>query len=221
MSKKVLISPSILSADQSRLADAIIECKKAGADLIHIDIMDGHFVDNITIGPSVVKDLAKVAADVGIPLDVHLMISDPIKYLDSFIESKPEYLTVHQEATDHLHMALYKIKNAGIKAGVSINPATSLIVLEEIIPMMDLLLIMTVNPGWGGQKYIDLVDDKISMAREFIDAENPDCLLEVDGGVNPENAVKLREMGVDILVAGNSAFHGAGTLAENIAVLRG
>lgn len=221
MKKKIMIAPSILSADQSRLADAIIESKKAGADLIHVDVMDGHFVDNITIGPGVIMDLAKVAKEAKIPLDVHLMICNPIKHLDKFIASKPEYLTVHQEAETHLHRAVTLIKDAGIKAGVSLNPATSLITLEEIIPLLDLILIMTVNPGWGGQRYIDLMDDKISMAREFIDAENPSCLLEVDGGVGHENAPKLIEMGVDILVAGNSVFKGKNSVAENIRTLRG
>jgi len=221
MPDKILIAPSILSADQSRLAEAIIESKKAGADLIHVDVMDGHFVDNITIGPGVVMDIAKVAREVGIPLDVHLMIENPIKHLDKFIASKPMYLTVHQEATTHLHRAVTLIKDAGIKAGVSLNPATSLLELEEIVPLMDLLLIMTVNPGWGGQKYIDLMDDKIAMARGFLDAENPECVLEVDGGVDRTNAPKLREMGVDILVAGNSVFKSTGTIAENIKAIRG
>ncbi len=221
MARNVLISPSILSADQARLADAIIAAKNGGADLIHVDVMDGHFVDNITIGPGVISHLAKVAAEVGIPLDVHLMISNPIHHLDKFIAAKPEYLTVHQEAETHLHMALDKIKKAGIKAGVAINPSTTLHVLEEIIPMMDMLIIMAVNPGWGGQKYIELVEDKIALAREFVNAENPSCVIEVDGGVNPENAVKLRELGVDILVAGNSVFNGKGTVKENIKAIRG
>ena len=221
MSKKIMIAPSILSADQSRLADAIIASKKGGADLIHVDVMDGHFVDNITIGPGVIADLKKVADENKISLDVHLMISNPIKHLSKFINVKPSYLTIHQEAESHLHRAIQIIKDAGIKAGVSLNPATPLITLEEIIPMIDLLLIMTVNPGWGGQKYIDLIDDKIAMAREFIDVENPDCLLEVDGGVDSTNAVKLREIGVDILVAGNSVFKGKGSVAENIKALRG
>jgi ribulose-phosphate 3-epimerase len=220
MNRKIMIAPSILSADQSRLADAIIESQKGGADLIHVDVMDGHFVDNITIGPGVIMDLAKVALEVKIPLDVHLMISNPIKHLNKFIASKPAYLTIHQEAESHLHKAIQLIKDAGIKAGVSLNPATPLIALEEIIPMLDLLLIMTVNPGWGGQKYIDIMDDKIAMAREFIDAENPDCLLEVDGGVDANIALRLRELGVDILVAGNSVFKGKGSVAENIKAMR-
>jgi ribulose-phosphate 3-epimerase len=221
MTDKILIAPSILSADQTRLADAIIEAKKGGADLIHVDVMDGHFVDNITIGPGVVMDIAKVAKEVGIPLDVHLMIENPIRHLDKFIAAKPMYLTVHQEATTHLHRAVTLIKDAGIKAGVSLNPATSLITLEEIVPLMDMLLIMTVNPGWGGQKYIDMMDDKIEMAREFIDSENPECVLEVDGGVDKHNAPKLREMRVDILVAGNSVYKAKGSIADNIKALKG
>ena len=221
MANSVLISPSILSADQTRLADAIIEVKEGGADLIHVDIMDGHFVDNITIGPGVVCDLAEVAEEHDIGLDVHLMISNPIRHLDKFIEAKPEYLTVHQEAEPHLHMALDKIKKAGIKAGVAINPSTTLHVLEEVIPMMDILIIMTVNPGWGGQKYIEMMEDKIALARDFVNVENPSCVIEVDGGVNPHNAVTLRGLGVDILVAGNSVFKGEGTIEENINALRG
>ena len=221
MTNSVLISPSILSADQARLADAIIESKNGGADLIHVDVRDGHFVDNITIGPGVISDLANVADEQDIGLDVHLMISNPIRHLDKFIEAKPEYLTVHQEAETHLHMALDKIKNTGIKAGVAINPSTTLHVLEEIIPMMDMLIIMTVNPGWGGQKYIEAMEDKIALARDFVNVENPSCVIEVDGGVNPENAVTLRNLGVDILVAGNSVFNGNGTIEENIKAIRG
>ena len=221
MTRKVMISPSILSADQTRLADAIIAAKEGGADMVHVDVMDGHFVDNITIGPGVVGDIAKVAKEVGIPLDVHLMISDPMKHLDKFIKTHPFYLAIHQEATVHHHMALTQIRKAGIKAGIAINPSTALITLEETISIMDLLIIMTVNPGWGGQKYIEMVEDKIALAREFINAENPECKIMVDGGVGPDNAKRLAELGVDILVAGNSVYKGKGTVAENIQALRG
>ena len=188
--------------------------------MIHVDVMDGHFVDNITIGPGVVADIAEVAKKAKIPLDVHLMISDPIRYLGKFIDSKPEYLAFHVEATVHHHMGLTMIKNAGIKAGISINPSTTLYTLEEIIPMMDLLIIMTVNPGWGGQKYIDMMDDKIALARDFLNVENPDCKLMIDGGVDPSNAGKLKDMGVDILVAGSSVYKGRGTVAENLKAIR-
>jgi ribulose-phosphate 3-epimerase len=221
MPGKVLISPSILSADQTRLADAIIAAKEGGADMIHVDIMDGHFVDNITIGPGVVADIAKVAKEVDIPLDVHLMIENPVYHLDKFIKAKPDYLAFHLEATVHHHMGLLKIKNAGIKAGIAINPSTPLYGLEEIIEMMDLLIIMTVNPGWGGQKYIELVEDKIALARDFVNAENQECRIMVDGGVDPSNSARLIELGVDILVAGNWVFKGDGTIAENIKALRG
>lgn len=221
MASNTIIAPSILSADQTRLADAIHAVAKAGCKLVHVDVMDGHFVDNITIGPGVVADIVKTSKEAGIKVDVHLMIDDPIRHLQKFIDAGPEYLTIHQEATVHHHKALSMIKDAGIKAGIAINPSTTLITLEEVIQLMDLLIIMTVNPGWGGQSYIEMMEDKIQMAREFVDAENPECKIMVDGGVDSKNAKTLRKMGVDILVAGNSVFKGKGSIEENIKALLG
>jgi ribulose-phosphate 3-epimerase len=221
MTSKTIIAPSILSADQTRLADAIHAVAKAGCKLVHVDVMDGHFVDNITIGPGVVADIVKTSREVGIGVDVHLMIDNPIRHLQKFIDAGPEYLSIHQEATVHHHKALSMIKDAGIKAGIAINPSTTLITLEEVIQMMDLLIIMTVNPGWGGQKYIEMMEDKIQLAREFADAENPECKIMVDGGVDSKNAKTLSKMGVDILVAGNSVFKGKGSIEENIKALLG
>ena len=221
MASITIIAPSILSADQTRLADAIHAVAKAGCKLVHIDVMDGHFVDNITIGPGVVADIVKTSKEVGIGVDVHLMIDDPIRHLQKFIDTGPEYLSIHQEATVHHHKALSMIKDAGIKAGIAINPSTTLVTLEEVIQMMDLLIIMTVNPGWGGQKYIEMMEDKIQLAVAFVEAENPDCKIMIDGGVDSKNAKTLLELGVEFLVAGNSVFKGKGSIEENIKALLG
>lgn len=197
------IAPSILSADFSRLGEEIIAVENAGADLIHVDVMDGHFVPNITIGPPVVASIKKTAH---IPLDVHLMIADPDKYVPAFAEAGSDIITVHAEAAAHLHRTVHLIKKLGAKAGVSINPATPLVDIEEIIGDIDLLLIMTVNPGFGGQQFIESMLPKIRRARETIDRVSPGILLEVDGGVTLKNIETVNKAGVDIFVAGSSIF---------------
>jgi ribulose-phosphate 3-epimerase len=210
------IAPSILSADFSRLAEEIAAVEKAGADLIHIDVMDGHFVPNITIGSGVVAALRKTTR---LPFDVHLMIENADRYLESFVQAGSDIITVHVEATHHLHRTVSMIRELGVKAGVSLNPATPLGQVEEILAQVDQLLIMTVNPGFGGQKFIADVLPKIRRARELINATAPDVLIEVDGGVTLDNLAAISEAGADILVAGAAIF-GQGDYAQTIGKMK-
>ena len=198
-----LIAPSILSADFGRLAEEIKLAEKAGADMIHIDVMDGCFVPNITIGPLVVEAVKKATV---LPLDVHLMIAKPEKYIEDFVNAGADILTVHVEACPHLHRTVWQIKESGIRAGVSLNPATSLSSIEEIIHDIDLILIMSVNPGFGGQQFIPSVLDKINRAKKMILSKSLQTLIEVDGGVKLENAKKVVQAGADILVMGSAFF---------------
>lgn len=197
------IAPSILSADFSRLGEEIKAVEKAGADLIHVDVMDGHYVPNITIGPGVVSSLRKTTS---LPFDVHLMIEDPDRYIDAFVDAGSNIITVHAEAVIHLHRTVNYIKGKGIKAGVSLNPSTPLACVEEILPDIDLLLIMTVNPGFGGQKFISGMLPKIRKARELAQTRGLKLAIEVDGGVTAENIGILAEAGADIFVAGAAIF---------------
>jgi ribulose-phosphate 3-epimerase len=199
----VLIAPSILSADFGRLDEEIKLAEEAGVDMIHIDVMDGHFVPNITIGPLVVEAARKAT---NLPLDVHLMITNPEKYISDFVKAGAQYLTVHVEACVHLHRTVWQIKEQGIKAGVSLNPATSLTTVEEILQDIDLLLIMSVNPGFGGQNFIPFCIDKIKKAKSMILNKFSNALVEVDGGVKLENAREITEAGADILVMGSAFF---------------
>jgi ribulose-phosphate 3-epimerase len=198
-----LIAPSILSADGSRLAEEIIAVEKAGADWIHIDVMDGHFVPNITLGPSMIASLRKTTR---LPFDVHLMIENPENYIEAFAVAGADIITIHVEAANHLHRTIDQIKKLGKKAGVSLNPATPLTQVEEILPDIDLLLIMTVNPGFGGQQFIKNTLPKIAKARKTLNALSNKPLLEVDGGVNLKNIKSIAEAGAEVLVAGNSIF---------------
>jgi len=199
----VKLAPSILSADFSRLGEEVKAIEQAGADIIHVDVMDGHFVPNITIGPLVVKAVRKATS---LPVDVHLMIMDPDKYIAEFANAGADYLTVHAEVLPHLNRTLSEIRNHGVKAGVAINPSTSLSVLDWVWEYMDMLLIMSVNPGFGGQSFIPNCLDKISGARIEIDMRGVEVLLEVDGGVKVDNAREVGEAGADILVAGSAVF---------------
>jgi len=197
------IAPSILSADFSKLGEEIRAVEKAGADLIHIDVMDGHFVPNITIGPSVIESLRGVTR---LPFDVHLMIENPEKYIGAFVSAGSNTITVHVEAAIHLHRLVEMIRESGCKAGVSLNPATSLDQVEEILPGVDLLLVMTVNPGFGGQKFIKSMEHKIKKARDLVDRLSPDTSIEVDGGITLQNIKAVSDAGADIFVAGASVF---------------
>ncbi len=197
------IAPSILSADFSKLEEEIKAVEQAGADWIHIDVMDGRFVPNITIGPVVVNSIRKTT---NLPFDVHLMIVEPEKYIDSFIDAGADIITLHFEACTHIHRAVEYIKSKGKCAGVSINPATPVEILNEILPYVDIVLIMGVNPGFGGQKYIPTTTKKISKLRDMIEKLEIKPLIEVDGGVTIENAKEIKDAGTDILVAGSSVF---------------
>ncbi|MDD2463460.1 MAG: ribulose-phosphate 3-epimerase [Desulfobulbus sp.] len=203
--KSVMIAPSILSADFSRLGDEIKAVEAAGADVIHIDVMDGHFVPNITIGPLIVKAVRKVTQ---LPLDVHLMISDPDRYLQDFIDAGADWVTVHVEACTHLHRTLSYIRSQGKKAGAVLNPATSLSTLEYVLTELDLVMLMSVNPGFGGQSFIESTLEKISTLRQMLDAVNPEAGIEVDGGISPATIAKVAAAGANIYVAG-SAVYGA------------
>lgn len=198
-----LIAPSILSADGGRFAEEIAAVEKAGADWIHIDVMDGHFVPNITMGPAIVAALRKTT---GLPFDVHLMIENPERFIESFAAAGADVITVHVEAANHLHRTVDLIKKCGKKAGVSLNPATPLIQIEEILPDINLLLIMTVNPGFGGQQFIQNTLAKITRASQLLNALPNKPLLEVDGGVTLKNIKSIARAGAQVLVAGNSVF---------------
>ena len=216
---RVRIAPSILSADFARLGEEVAAIAAAGADFIHVDVMDGHFVPNITIGPLVVKAIRPATR---LPFDVHLMIAPVDPYIDDFVAAGADILTVHPEAGPHLHRTLQRIRAAGAKAGVSLNPATPAALAEAVIDEVDLVLVMSVNPGFGGQKFIASQLRKIAALRKAIDASGREIMLEVDGGVNAETARLCIEAGADVLVAGSAVFSGgAGAYAANIAALRG
>lgn len=200
-----LLSASVLSADFGRLADEVKAVEEAGADWIHVDIMDGHFVPNITIGPDVVKAIRKVTK---LPLDVHLMIEKPERYLQAFVDAGADWLGVHVETCPHLHRTVQMIKELGAKATVTLNPATPLVSVEPILCDVDMALLMTVNPGFGGQKFIPAVLNKIRRCRELIDSQCNSVLLEVDGGVNLDTIDDIVAAGVDVFVAGSAVFSG-------------
>lgn len=199
----VLIAPSILSADGGKLSEEIAAVEKAGADWIHIDVMDGHFVPNITLGPAIISSLRKTTK---LPFDVHLMIENPENYIEAFAAAGADIITIHVEAANHLHRTIDLIKKCGKKAGVSLNPATPLAQVEEILPDIDLLLIMTVNPGFGGQQFIKSILPKIAKADKLLTALPNKPLLEVDGGVNLKNIKSIAQAGAQVLVAGASIF---------------
>lgn len=199
-----LIAPSILSADFARLGEEVKRVEEAGVDWIHVDVMDGHFVPNLTIGAPVVKALHNVTK---LPLDVHLMITDPDKYLQDFADAGASYITVHQEACPHLQRTLAQIRNLGKKAGVALNPATPEETLKYVLKDLDLVLVMSVNPGFGGQKFLTEAIAKVGRLRKmFNDAGLPDVHISVDGGINTETGAQVVEQGADVLVAGNSIY---------------
>jgi len=204
MNREVLIAPSILSADFSCLAEHIAKAAEGGADLLHVDVMDGHFVPNITIGPLVVEALKR---STNLPLDVHLMIENPERYVDQFIEAGASWISFHAEATYHSHRLIQRIKEyTGVKAGLAINPGTPITHLHYVLEDLDFVLIMSVNPGFGGQKFIPSALDKIEVVRHMIDAKGLDIKIQVDGGISAANADKVVLKGADILVAGSAVF---------------
>ncbi len=219
MQQPVRIAPSILSADFARLGEEVRAIEAAGADWLHIDVMDGHFVPNLTIGPAVIKALRPHST---LPFDVHLMISPVDHFLDAFAEAGADTITVHPEAGPHLHRTVQRIKALGKRAGVSLNPATPAKMLDYVIDEVDLVLVMSVNPGFGGQKFIDSQLRKIAAIRKMIDATGRAIDLEVDGGVDAGNAARIVAAGADALVAGTATFTGGpSAYATNIAGLRG
>ena len=201
--RSLMIAPSILSADFTRLGDEIRAVEAAGADVIHVDVMDGHFVPNITIGPLVVR---AVRAVTDLPVDVHLMITDPDRYLKDFIDAGADWVTVHVEACVHLHRTLACIKDMGRKAGTVLNPATSLTTLDYVLAEVDLVMLMSVNPGFGGQSFIPSAIEKIRRLRQMLDAVNPGAGIEVDGGIGPATIGAVAEAGANIFVAGSAIY---------------
>ena len=215
---KVKIAPSILSADFARLADALRQAEEGGADWIHVDVMDGHFVPNLTIGAPVVKALRR---ETSLPLDVHLMIERPEQLVAAFVAAGADYLTVHVEADVHLHRTVERIRELGAKPGVSLNPGTPLSTIDEILPYVDLVLVMSVNPGFGGQRYIPTSTHKIAMLKGMVDERSLWGIeIEVDGGVAPETAGEIVAAGATVLVAGAAVFNDQASVRANIGALR-
>ncbi|OEH91218.1 ribulose-phosphate 3-epimerase [Bacillus solimangrovi] len=200
----IKIAPSILSADFARLGEEIKDVERGGADYIHVDVMDGHFVPNITIGPLIVEAIRPVT---NLPLDVHLMIEKPDQYISAFAKAGADIITVHVEACTHLHRTIQLIKQEGVKAGVVVNPATPIESIQHIIADVDMVLLMTVNPGFGGQKFIESVVPKIKQVKELADATGREIEIEVDGGVNIETAKLVKDAGANVLVAGSAVFN--------------
>jgi ribulose-phosphate 3-epimerase len=212
----VKLAPSILSADFARLGEQVREAEAAGADYIHVDVMDGHFVPNITLGPLVTE---AVKRSTSLPLDVHLMIEAPERYIHDFLHAGADILTIHQEVAPHLHRQLAAIREAGARAGVAINPSTPVALLQEVLPYADLVLVMSVNPGFGGQSFIPGSLRKVQELRRLAAEQRLDVEIEIDGGIGPDTAPDAVAAGARVLVAG-SAVYGEGSVAENLAALR-
>lgn len=213
----IKIAPSILSADFSKLGEEILAVEKGGADYIHIDVMDGHFVPNITIGPLIVEAIRPITK---LTLDVHLMIENPDQYIEAFVKAGADFITVHVETCRHLHRTIQSIKSFGIKAGVVLNPATPVETIQHIIDDIDMVLLMSVNPGFGGQTFIPEVLSKIKKLKQIIDTKGLDVDIEIDGGVNPETAKLCKDAGANVLVAG-SAVYNQEDYTKAISLLRG
>ncbi|MBZ5495877.1 MAG: ribulose-phosphate 3-epimerase [Acidobacteriia bacterium] len=218
MANSVIIAPSILSADFAHLAGEIESVEKAGADLIHLDIMDGHFVPNITIGPPVVASIRKITK---LPLDAHLMIEEPARYVDEMIHAGVDWISVHAEADVHLNRTIQHIRSQGVRAGVAINPATPISALEEVIPDVDFILVMSVNPGFGGQEFIPSALQKIRKLREKITLNNNRARIEVDGGMETGNLPEVLSAGADVIVIGSAIFKSKATPFDAVREFKG
>ncbi|MDX1415708.1 MAG: ribulose-phosphate 3-epimerase [Candidatus Promineifilaceae bacterium] len=218
--RKVKLAPSILAADFTQLGAQVEEALQAGAEHIHVDVMDGHFVPNISFGPIIVRTVRPLANQYGAIVDVHLMIEQPDRYLKDFIQSGADIVTVHVETCPHLHRTLQTIREQGAGPGVTLNPGTSINTLEEILPEVDLVLIMSVNPGFGGQSYIPRSTEKIRRVRAMLDELGSTADLQVDGGIDVHNIAEVAAAGANNIVAGSAIFRGEGTITENIAAFR-
>ena len=217
MVAKIKLAPSILSADFGRLGEQVIEATRAGADYIHVDVMDGHFVPNITVGPLVV---AAIRPYTNLPLDVHLMIESPEKYIQQFVQAGANIITVHVEVCPHLHRVVESIKELGVKAGVSLNPSTPLAAVDEVLSALDLVLLMSVNPGFGGQQFIEGTVGKIARLRRRLDELGLAAELEVDGGINAEMAPRVAKAGARVLVAGAAVFNKKESVSQALGKIR-
>lgn len=213
----IKLAPSILTADFGHLADQIHAADASGADYIHLDVMDGMFVPNISFGPLVVNAVRGLTQ---CTLDVHLMVQEPDRYLAAFVEAGADILTVHVEASLHLHRTVQQIINLGCKASVAINPATPIDAIREVLPMLNMVLVMSVNPGFGGQQFIPTMLDKVSRMNALLDQFNPQCDLEVDGGVGVSNIAQVVDAGANVIVAGSAVYNKKRAVAENLAALR-
>ena len=217
----IKIAPSILSADFARLGQQVQAALEAGAEYIHVDIMDGHFVPNMTVGPLIVEAVKPFTEAAGATLDVHLMITNPDRLIPAFVNAGADILIVHVETCDHMHRTIQQIKQLGVKAGVTLNPATPLNTLEEILPEVHQVLVMTVNPGFGGQSYIPASTDKVSRLRHILTERGLSHVeVEVDGGIKPSNAAEVVQAGASVLVVGSAIFNDQASVADNISALR-
>lgn len=215
--RQIRIAPSILSADFARLGEQVAEAEGGGADCLHIDVMDGHFVPPITFGPMVVEAIRSHSS---LPLEIHMMVAEPERHFEQLKQAGADRIIVHQEACPHLHLTLGQVRELGMEPGVAVNPGTSLTVVEEVLPELDLLLVMTVNPGWGGQPFIESMLGKVTRGRTMIDALDRYIVLEVDGGIKADNAALAVRAGADQLVAGSAVYNDSVTVREAISELK-